>query len=167
VILGQWPDIVTEHGIVFSAGFPAGANTDFLYPETFITHTHADGTADNVTCFVPGAAEVPKVDCPYPFVNPISATHTESCTQPCPVQAYTDSEYTLMWGFSNGIGLVGYFLNVFMALTWFLGGRRCLSEQPFQLKFCVFAGILYGMVATLPSLMMKYDLPCECETEEW
>jgi hypothetical protein len=72
-----------------------------------------------------------------------------------------------MWGFANGIGLVGFFLNSFMALTWLLGGKRCLSGQPFQLKFCVFAGILYGVVATFPSLMLKYDLPCECETEEW
>ena len=70
-------------------------------------------------------------------------------------------------GVSNGIGLVAFFLNVFMAFTWMLAGKRHLSEQPFQLRFCVFAGIFYGAVATIPSLVMKYDLPCECETEEW
>ena len=151
-----------------SFGFPAEAKTDSLYPETLVTYTLVDGTTHDISCFVPGEAfEVPKIDCPYPFVNPVSETHTESCVKPCPVQAYTNDEYTLMWSFSNGIGLVGFFMNVFMALTWMLGGRRRMSRQSFQLKICVFAGILYGMVATLPSLLMKYDLPCECETEEW
>jgi hypothetical protein len=72
-----------------------------------------------------------------------------------------------MWGVSNGIGLVGFCLNVFMASTWMMGGKAYMSGQPFQLNACVLMGILYGMVATLPSLVMKYDLPCECETEEW
>jgi hypothetical protein len=167
-LLGQWPDAYSSSLLGhLSLGFPTGVNTSFLYPETSVTYTHADGTTNDVACFIPGEAEVPKVDCPHPFVNPISATNTESCIQPCPVQAYTDSEYTLMWGVSNGIGLVAFFLNVFMAFTWMLAGKRHLSEQPFQLRFCVFAGIFYGAVATIPSLVMKYDLPCECETEEW
>jgi hypothetical protein len=161
--LGQWPGDPDA-----SPHFPADASTEFLYPETSTTYTHADGTTHEVACFIPGeAAEVPTVDCPPPFINPISETHVESCIQPCPVQAYTDNEYTLMWGVSNGIGLVGFGLNVFMASTWMMGGKAYMSGQPFQLKACVLMGILYGMVATLPSLVMKYDLPCECETEEW
>ncbi len=39
---------------------------------------------------------------------------------------------------------------------------------PYQVKACVFAGLLNAIVGTLPSLIMKYDLPCsECNTEEW
>jgi hypothetical protein len=39
---------------------------------------------------------------------------------------------------------------------------------PYQVKACVFAGLLYSIVGTLPSFIMKYDLPCsECNTEEW
>jgi hypothetical protein len=51
--------------------------------------------------------------------------------------------------------------------TWMMKGKRHLSQQPYQMQFCVFAGILYGLVETLPSLAMKYDLPCQCETQEW
>jgi hypothetical protein len=98
----------------------------------------------------------------------VAEDNLESCVQPCPVQAYTDEEYTFMWGLSNGVGLVGFGLNLFMACTWVIaGGRKHLSAQPYQLKFGVFAGLLFGIVATLPSLALKYDLPCECATEEW
>jgi hypothetical protein len=101
-------------------------------------------------------------------VNPVADDHIESCVQPCPVQAYTDEEYTWMWALSNSIGLVGFGLNSFMACTWIVaGGKKCLSSQPYQLKFCVIAGLLFGVIATLPSLALKYDLPCECATEEW
>jgi hypothetical protein len=120
-----------------------------------------------VPCYVPGAAaEIPKIDCPHPFVNPLAEDHLESCIQPCPVQAYDDGEYTAMWALSNGIGIVGFALNMFLACTWFIAGKRHLSAQPFQLKWCIFAGLVYGLVGTFPSLIMKYDLPCECETEE-
>ncbi len=72
-----------------------------------------------------------------------------------------------MWGFSNGIGTVGLLLNLFMALTWTIADKRDLMKTPYQLKFCVFAGLLFGAVGTLPSFILKYDLPCTCETEEW
>ena len=74
-------------------------------------------------------------------------------------------EYTLMWTTRNGIEVVGFFLNCFMASTWIIAGN--LSKQSFQVKYCVFAGLLYGLIATFPSLVLKYELPCECETEEW
>ena len=74
-----------------------------------------DGTTHEVACFVPGAVvEIPQVECPHPFVNPLAIDHVESCIQPCPVQAYNDEEYTFMWGLSMGIGLVGFALNLFM-----------------------------------------------------
>jgi hypothetical protein len=74
-----------------------------------------DGATHEVACFVPGAvAEIPQVECPHPFVNPLAMDHVESCIQPCPVQAYNDGEYTFMWGLSMGVGLVGFALNLFM-----------------------------------------------------
>ena len=152
---------------MMSVMFPPNLALDYLYPEASVTYTQDDGSFLDVACFTPEAAEVPKVTCPSPFVNPLADDHPESCIQPCPVQAYTDDEYTLMWGFSNGIGVVGLSLNVFMAATWAIGSRKEFSALPYQLKVCVFAGILYGLVGTLPSLVMKYGLPCACETEEW
>ena len=56
-------------------------------------------------------------------------------------------------------------------LVWlcrWLGGKKAFLAVPFQVKMCVFSGLLYAIVGTLPSLVMKYDLPCsECNTEEW
>jgi hypothetical protein len=90
-----------------SVMFPPNIASDYLYPEASVTYTQDDGSFLDVACFTPGVAEVPKVICPLPFVNPLADDHLESCIHPCPVQAYTDNEYTLMWGFSNGIGVVG------------------------------------------------------------
>ena len=78
-------------------------------------YTLPDSTTREVACFVPGEiTEIPQIECPHPFVNPLAIDHVESCIQPCPVQAYTDEEYTLMWGLSMGVGLVGFALNFFM-----------------------------------------------------
>ena len=109
--------------------------------------------------------------------------------QPCPVQACTHEECTLTWGISNGIGLIGCVdgphtslmfivsshvhrvcrlsLNLFMTFTWMVARKRHFSKQPHQMKFCVLAGILHGVVGTLPFLIWKDSLPCECGTEEW
>jgi hypothetical protein len=152
---------------LYSMVFPEGLASDFLYPETSVVYTKADGTTYDVSCFAYGVMEVPKVDCPYPFVNPLSSENVQGCIQPCPVQAYTEDEYTSMWRWFNGIGMVGLILNLYMAATYALAGKKQFSKTPYQLKFCVFGGILYGVVGTLPSLVMKYDLPCSCTTEEW
>jgi hypothetical protein len=71
-----------------------------------------------------------------------------------------------MWVISNGIGVVGFLLNLFIAVTWSIAGKPRLSDQPYQFKWCIYAGLVYGCVGTLPSLILKYDLPCECGTEE-
>jgi hypothetical protein len=50
----------------------------------------------------------------------------------------------------------------------YLGGPKMYESIPYQLKACVSGGLLYAAVHTLPSLILKYDLPCfDCETEEW
>jgi hypothetical protein len=167
-VLGQVRDTGNPYTKVASLMFPPNLAPDYLYPEASVIYTQDDdGSFLDVACFAPEVAEVQKVTCRLPFVNPLADDHLESCIQPCPVQAYTDDEYTLMWGFSNAIGVVGLTLNVFMAATWAIGSRKEFSALPYQLKVCVFAGVLYGLVGTLPSLVMKYELPCACETEEW
>jgi hypothetical protein len=165
-MLGQMPAVLTGLGIL-SCYFPTNLSSDFLYPEKTVVYTDADGTSYDVSCFVPRTAEVQTVQCPLPFVNPLAVDNVQSCIQSCPVSAYTDEEYTFMWSFSNGIGAVGLLLNLYMALTWTIADKRDLMKTPYQLKFCVFAGLLFGAVGTLPSLILKYDLPCTCETEEW
>ena len=160
--LGQWPGDGRT-----SLHFPENMDTTNLYPEVSSTYTLADGTDLDVECFAPGEVEAAATECIFPFVNPRDEDHVEGCIQPCPVQAYTDEEYRRMWGVSNGIGLLGLILNMFLAGTWLLGGKKHFNDAPYQLKFAVFAGLLYGAVGTLPSLLMYSDLSCGCETEEW
>ena len=38
--------------------------------------------------------------------------------QPCPVNAYTTEEYTVMWLVTAIVSTVGLILNVYMAATW-------------------------------------------------
>jgi hypothetical protein len=50
----------------------------------------------------------------------------------------------------------------------YLGGIKVFIAVVYQVKACVFAALLYAIVETIPSLVLKYDLPCsECTTEEW
>ncbi len=60
-----------------------------------------------------------------------------------------------------------FFCPVWWLCRW-LGGKKVFLAVPCQVQACVFSGLLYSIVGTLPSLIMKYDLPCsECTTEEW
>jgi hypothetical protein len=71
----------------------------------------------------------------------------------CPVAAYTDEEYTAAWSASLAVEAVGFCLNVFMMITWQLYD---VSEKvAIELKMCVWAGLLYGVVHTLPVLLLK------------
>jgi len=71
-----------------------------------------------------------------------------------------------MWSFDIGIGILAFSLNLFVACTWALGGKRILANTLYQLKICVSCGLLYGLVVPLPTLILKYELPCNNETEE-
>jgi hypothetical protein len=137
--------------------------------------------------FFTGESTTQKVACPDPFVNPLDENHPESCIKPCPVHAYDLEEYTLMWQITCSLGIISILLNSFMSGndpfllisnsspklvvstlgTWAISKKAEFASTPYQLKYCVFASLLYGVVETLPSLFLKYDLPCGCETEEW
>jgi hypothetical protein len=173
-ILGQFPSIFTvaietkEIGVL-SWLFPPNLATDRLYPKEFVQYADADGISFSVPCFIPGEAKRVTRSCPAssaPFVSPLNPDRSETCIKPCPVPAYTDGEYSVMWAISSCIGTLGLGLNSFMACTWVLSGRKAFASIVTQLKACVFFGIMYGLVETLPSLILKYDLPCETVTEE-
>jgi hypothetical protein len=156
--------------IRWSADFPLGiaAGSD-LYPEIFSTFTTPKGVSYDVSCTAPGtAAAAEKIECPAQWHNPIDESHVKPCVKSCLSAAYTNEQYDVMWGIASSIGLVGFVLNLFVALTWSLGGRKVVENVPYQLQYCVFAGLLFGLVVTLPALLLKDDLACEdCLTEEW
>jgi hypothetical protein len=68
--------------------------------------------------------------------------------QPCPVPAFSSSEYDTMWAFTVVPGIMGFFLNGFMLVTWLLGGKELMEATPTALQNCVVVGLLYNLVET-------------------
>jgi hypothetical protein len=221
--LAQLPFI--SETMVVALSWPKNVEPQDLYPVAASTYTLPTGTTVEVPCFALNKiVKVEQAECPDSFVNPLDPDHGPPCvkvlhgpafvdplrvfsflcheshTQPCPVAAYTDNEYTLMWAVTNTLGLIGLGLNMFMGITWsnhavfllatdlqvpsfliahcyvclfgvicrYIGGKKAYEAVPYQVKACVFAALLYNIVETLPSLVLKYNLPCsECKTEEW
>jgi hypothetical protein len=74
-------------------------------------------------------------------------------------QAYTDEEYHTMWVVSSVPAVLGFVFNIFMATTWFLEGRHAFKSVSFNLKMCVGCGLLYGIIDTIPVLVLGDELP--------
>lgn len=168
-ILGRYPQTefdVDSWGLVGMTGwaFPRFMTSELLYPEEFSIYTGPDGVSYEVPCHVPGQADVfDEIICSPPFVNSILPETNRACVHACPVSQFSEEEYTTMWAVFSGIGMCSLALNLFMVGTWKLAGWR---QTPFQLKSCVYFGLLYGIVETIPTLILKFDLPCEHPTEE-
>ena len=175
-ILGRYPQTHFDRGNnppdlgIIGWAFPRFMSSNMLYPEAFSTYTGPDGVSHEVPCTIPGQADVFKATCPDLFVNAFFPETNRGCVYACPVSydvnQFTIDDYNTMWTVFVTIGMCSFFLNMFMVCTWELAGFRKVNEMPFQLKACVFLGILYGVVETLPSLFLKFDLPCVNETVE-
>jgi hypothetical protein len=165
---GQYPAVLHPVYGHYSMYFPLHTSPGMLYPKENSEYTDVkSGTVYDVPCFAPGeVAEADTVVCPSPFLSPTKANTASNCVKPCPVQAYDDAEYTQMWFAFCIPGLVGLVVNFFMGATWVIGTTNYYKSLPFNVKVCVFVGMYYCVVITLPSLVMKYDLACSCGTEE-
>ncbi len=137
--LGQYP------GFGLSINYPEGMATDAMFPEKTAVYTDPDsGMPYVVPCYIPGAnASTNLLTCPHPFLPDAAGVR---CIQPCPVPAYTEAQYRAMWTLTSVVSMGGFAMNLFMALTWCVGGRKSFRKVCFQLKCCVMGGILYGLV---------------------
>jgi hypothetical protein len=89
----------------------------------------------DVSCFIPGkTVEVEAIECPAPFVSPFYDS-PKSCVKPCPVNAYSDDEYTTMWLAASIPSTFGLGTNIFMASTYAISSKKFYAAVPFQLKF--------------------------------
>jgi hypothetical protein len=155
------PYIVTQ--LQYSLFFPRGMATDALFPSSSSVYTDPDtGILYESPCFTPNAtALVENVACPYPFLPPTTDEWRgkANCIKPCPVQAYSTDEYHDMWIISSAPACVGLLLNIYMTLTWYIGGKKNFEGVPFYLKMCVGCGMLYGFIDTIPVLVLREELP--------
>jgi hypothetical protein len=147
----------------YSLVFPRGMATEALFPlkSSFYTDPKT-GIVYESQCFVPDAeVAVEDVVCPFPFLPPTTEAliGKVNCIKPCPVQAYSDGEYHDMWTVSSAPASLGLLLNIYMATTMFIGGKKAFRAVPFHLKMCVADGLLYGIIDTLPVLILAEDLP--------
>jgi hypothetical protein len=147
----------------YSLFFPRDMATDALFPSTSSVYTDPDtGILYDSPCYAPNAEAVVKsVVCPSPFLHPMTdkLRGKANCIKPCPVQAYSDDEYRAMWIISSAPACLGLLFNIFMALTWYIGGKKFFASNPFYMKMCVGCGLLYGIVDTLPVLVLGEELP--------
>jgi hypothetical protein len=72
----------------------------------------------------------------------------------------------MMWAVASAPATLGLCLNTFVISTWLVGGKKYFKAVPFNLKAGIISGALYGLVDTLPVLVLGSDLPCDCHTEE-
>ncbi len=155
------PYIVTQ--LQWSLFFPRGMATDALFPSTSSVYTDPDtGILYESPCYTPNAdASVESVVCPSPFLLPMTdkLRGKANCIKPCPVQAYSEDEYHDMWIISSAPACVGLLFNMYMTLTWYIGGKKCFWGVPFYLKMCVGCGMLYGFIDTVPVLVLGEELP--------
>ncbi len=164
-IFGRLPNYAPHNGATmqFSLFFPRGMATDAVFPESSSSYTDPDtGIMYESPCFIPKAvvAQIENDECPYPFVAPSSHYMGEgSCIKPCPVPTYSDREYHIMWVVSSVPACLGLVLNIFMALTWCIAGKKDFNDLPFNLKMCVTCGLLYGFIHTIPVLVLWTELP--------
>jgi hypothetical protein len=149
--------------VQYSLFFPRGMATDALFPTTSSVYTDPDtGILYESPCYTPNAeAVVESVVCPFPFLPPLTDQWRgkANCVKPCPVQAYSDGEYHTMWIISSAPACLGLLCNIFIALTWYIGGNKFFASNPFYMKMCVGCGLLYGVVDTLPVLVLGEELP--------
>jgi hypothetical protein len=165
VVFGRFPNLA-PYDIAqkqFSILFPRGMATEALFPleSSFYTDPKT-GVLYESQCFVPDAeATIERVVCPFPFLSPTTEAliGKVNCIKPCPVQAYSDGEYRDMWTVSSAPASLGFLLNIFMTTTMFIGGKKAFRALPFNLKMCVADGLLYGIIDTLPVLILAEDLP--------
>ncbi len=162
---GRFPNLAPYDiaQLQFSLFFPRGMSTEALFPleSSFYTDPKT-GVLYESQCFVPDVeAVVERVVCPFPFLPPTTEAliGAVNCIKPCPVQAYSDGEYHDMWIVSSAPASLGLLLNIFMTTTMFIGGKKAFRTISFHLKMCVADGLLYGIIDTLPVLILGEDLP--------
>jgi hypothetical protein len=167
-LMGMFPNVAAEDEVQFSMLFPKEMATEAMYPETSSIWTDTEGSQHDMACYVPNErGETKTIVCPSPFLPPNNPDFSaRNCIKPCPANAYSNSEYSQMWAVTSFLGALGFCLNTYMAATWYIGGKQFLKGVPFNLKNAVFSGLLYGVVETLPVLILGSDLPCSCKSEE-
>jgi hypothetical protein len=153
----------------YSNDFPAGMSTDRLYPEKSSVYTLPDERGEvDVTCSSRASMKATAKGCPDPFLQPTMENSVETCVHPCPVPAFSDGEYELMWGCTVTPGGIGFVLNTFVVATWYIGGRDFMKKVPHEFRNCIIAGLLYNVVETFPLLFWwKSNIACgDCGTDE-
>jgi hypothetical protein len=106
VLLGRWPSTSHTSGLpVWSNQFPAGMATDRLYPVSSSVYTLPDGRGEvDVACSSLASTMAKKARvCPDPWLQPTidSKNSPKTCVLPCPLPAFSDGEYDLMWIFES------------------------------------------------------------------
>jgi hypothetical protein len=152
----------------FNVDFPEGMSKGSLYPEVTTNYAAADGFTYDVPCFIPGATgigAVEEVQCLAGFVPPV-INDAVPCVKQCPVAVYSKSEYDIIYYGHIVPSSLGFLLNGFMSATWLVGEASQFAKVPFEIKTAVTIGLLYALIDTIPSAVLKFGVACIHDTAE-
>ena len=148
-LLGRHPFKENVFSKKLSPFFPVGMSPEALYPDTASSCTDLDSGRlyDEVPCHHLPEYAIDELVCPDGFLPPVDPSNPRRCLLPCPVPAFTESQYTTMWAAYSAVGTLGLLLNIYMILSWCLTGMKNFKKVHLQLRMCVFGGLLFGTCA--------------------
>jgi hypothetical protein len=116
-----------------------------------------------------------EASCPEPFVvfdrdgSDDKSPDESNCAIPCPSFLFSPEERDIMWSSHGMMGIFGFILNVAMLVQSILDRilRRKSKKLPPPVWGACYAGLLYGLLHVIPSLVLKENLPCSDCVDEW
>jgi hypothetical protein len=111
-LLGRHPFKENVFSKKLSPFFPVGMSPEALYPDTASSYTDPDSGRlyDEVPCHHLPEYAIDELVCPDGFLPPIDPSNPRRCLLPCPVPAFTESQYTTMWAAYSAVGTRGVWL---------------------------------------------------------
>jgi hypothetical protein len=148
-------------------GLYAGPSTKDVdtepFPESSALVT-VDGVAQELKCFDRDRVEVDycatELTCGA-FIQVCYKGNAE-CVSPCPSPAFSTEQYNQQYIAYILPGLVALVLNAQMVTGLFAMGKQNRKHIPVLMRWLFVLGLFYGLINTLPVVILMHDLPCNC-----
>jgi hypothetical protein len=135
------------------------------FPESSVL-VSVHGVAQELQCFNPGESSHAVNYCDADlrcgsYVQVCNKGNAE-CVFPCPSPAFTIEQYNQQFIAYTVPGLVALVLNTTMLVGLAVMGKNLRKKVPFQLHWSFLLGLLYGLANTVPVVVLKHGLSCNC-----
>jgi hypothetical protein len=135
------------------------------FPESSV-FVSVDGVAQEVQCFNPGkpshAVNYCDADLQCGSYVQVCFKGNAECVFPCPSPAFTTEQYNQQFIAYTVPGLVALVLNATLLVGLVVMSKALRKKTPFLLRWSFLLGLLYGLINTVPVVVLKHDLSCNC-----